>query len=126
MDNITTQLFNDYNNEEEQPIKKNRNIMSSLLIEEVTLKYINRFIKSNSKGLIKEFLYSYAQDINEDSNKIRLVDSITTLKKSFNIYVMDNYYDNESLYNCYSMNSYVRYANNILNKQLKTKLLSIK
>lgn len=126
MNNITVELFNDYEYEEKQPLNKKKVNTSSLLIEDTTLKYINRFIKSNSKGLIKEFLYSYSQDINDDSNKIKLVDSITTLKKSFNIYIIDNYYDNESLYNNYSMNTYVRYANNIFNKQLKTKLLTIK
>ena len=56
------------------------------------------------------------------SNLIKLNESIIKLKQSFNVYVMDVYYDTEYLYKTYSVGSYVAYANKKLNLFIKEKL----
>lgn len=91
-------------------------------IEEYTNKHIRKYVKTIGKTLLRNFFNAYVKNISNQSNLIILNDNIIKLKQSFNIYIMDVYYDTEYLYKNYSVDSYVVYANKKLNLFIKDKI----
>ena len=100
----------------------NKKTIIFLNVEDYTNKQLKKYCKSVGKSLLKEFFNCYVKDISNEYNLIKLNDSIIKLKESFNVYMMDIYYDNEYLYKNYSINSYLSYSNNKINLFIKEKI----